>query len=297
MSNYKYTIPFFQNSKNTIQKNISSHVNKVINNSNSNFRQNANKVANRAANFANNAKNKISNLGKDVSTEVKGLSAANVFGSLILILLIILVIILIFYVINYIFADCSEKKSLWNYLIDGSFNACTGPITAPLEKPSAPLIEREILHEKEVFHIANQDYTYEQAKCKAAAYGGRLATKSEIIEAYNKGADWCTYGWSAGQTAYYPTQKCSWNKLQQGPKERRNDCGRPGVNGGFFSNPKLKFGVNVYGIKPKGKQVREKEPRCTGKEFCEMRTNYTAANKMDTDEVVGFNEDSWSQYR
>ena len=27
---------------------------------------------------------------------------------------------------------------------------------------------------KEVFHISNQDYTYNQAKCKCNAYGARL---------------------------------------------------------------------------------------------------------------------------
>ena len=38
-----------------------------------------------------------------------------------------------------------------------------------------------------------------------------------------------------GQTAYYPTQKCTWDK---------KTCGKPGINGGFFSNPYLKFGAN-----------------------------------------------------
>ena len=28
-------------------------------------------------------------------------------------------------------------------------------------------------------------------------------------------------------------------------------CGNPGINGGYFANPDLKFGVNCYGIKPK----------------------------------------------
>ena len=26
-------------------------------------------------------------------------------------------------------------------------------------------------------------------------------------------------------------------------------CGNPGINGGYFANPDLKFGVNCYGIK------------------------------------------------
>ena len=28
------------------------------------------------------------------------------------------------------------------------------------------------------------------------------------------------------------------------------ECGKPGINGGDFSDPKMKFGVNCYGVKP-----------------------------------------------
>ena len=45
--------------------------------------------------------------------------------------------------------------------------------------------ERKVLNEKEVFHISDQIYTYEEAKCKCASYNGRLATESEIVDAYN----------------------------------------------------------------------------------------------------------------
>ena len=30
----------------------------------------------------------------------------------------------------------------------------------------------------------------------------------------------------------------------------KNNCGRPGVNGGYIDNPYIKFGVNCYGKKP-----------------------------------------------
>ena len=33
-----------------------------------------------------------------------------------------------------------------------------------------------------------------------------------------------------------------------------NDCGRPGINGGYFKNKHIKFGVNCYGVKPKAKK-------------------------------------------
>ncbi len=146
----------------------------------------------------------------------------------------------------------------------------------------------------EVFHIANQDYTYEQARCKCASYGARLATKEEIIDAYNKGADWCSYGWTEGQRAFYPTQKCSWDKLQTGPENMRNLCGLPGVNGGFFPNSNMKFGATCYGAKPKGQVVKPKVATCTTG-VCDRPGNEDASTRKATDDIVAFNSDQWNE--
>ena len=49
----------------------------------------------------------------------------------------------------------------------------------------------------------------------------------------------------------YPTQYSEWKKRQEGKgtADQKNECGRPGINGGYFDNPHLKFGVNCYGVK------------------------------------------------
>jgi hypothetical protein len=53
--------------------------------------------------------------------------------------------------------------------------------------------------------------------------------------------------------ALYPTQKETWERLQQEVDPgKRTFCGRPGVNGGYF-DPATKFGVNCFGFKPEGK--------------------------------------------
>ena len=31
----------------------------------------------------------------------------------------------------------------------------------------------------------------------------------------------------------------------------KNDCGRPGINGGYIANPNVRFGINCFGHKPK----------------------------------------------
>ncbi len=257
---HRYTIPEFKNSK----------------------ASNNNKES--LANILNFNKNKAKNITKSLVGDFQ-------FYHIILVILILLVLILIGIVLNYLLADCYQKKPFGQYLIDMTFDPCLTK-----DHPKTTFVEREIKDEEEVFHISNQDYTYNQAKCKCKAYGGRLATKDEIIKAYNKGADWCTYGWSEGQTAYYPTQKCTWDKMQKGDPKHRYDCGLPGVNGGFFSNPELKFGINCYGVRPKGEIVKEKAPICKGKEFCEMKNNYNASHKLDTDKVAPFSQNQWSQW-
>ena len=49
------------------------------------------------------------------------------------------------------------------------------------------------------------------------------------------------------------SRKMLYDKLQNGPKRLRNSCGSPGLNGGHFANPNLKFGVNCFGVKFPGK--------------------------------------------
>jgi hypothetical protein len=107
---------------------------------------------------------------------------------------------------------------------------------------------------EEVFNVSNNIYTYDDAPNVCSALGARLASYEEVEDAYNKGADWCTYGWSQNQMGFFPTQKETWQKLQSN-NAMKNSCGRPGVNGGYMPNNKMKLGVNCYGIKPKASDL------------------------------------------
>jgi hypothetical protein len=88
--------------------------------------------------------------------------------------------------------------------------------------------------------------------CKAL--GAELATYDQVKQAWQQGADWCNYGWVKGQMAVYPTQKSTYEELQEGPEDQKGVCGKPGLNGGFFDNPELKFGVTCVGKKPSQSQ-------------------------------------------
>jgi hypothetical protein len=124
-------------------------------------------------------------------------------------------------------------------------------ITQPIGDATSSLSGATLVG-SEVFHIADNRFTYDDAAAVCAAYDSQLATLEQILEAYNHGAEWCGYGWSAGGMALYPTQKGTWDALQQeSDQSKRTACGRPGVNGGYF-DPTSKFGVNCYGIKPQG---------------------------------------------
>lgn len=121
-------------------------------------------------------------------------------------------------------------------------------------QPSAPNEDiapvPEIKIKEQVYHIPGNEYTYDNASALCQAYGGRLATYSEVENSYKNGGEWCSYGWSDRQLALFPTQKDTWNYLQK-VEGHENDCGRAGINGGYIANPNVRFGANCYGYKPK----------------------------------------------
>lgn len=125
---------------------------------------------------------------------------------------------------------------------------------SPSEMPLLPEIPTDasklLPAKKEVFNVAENKYTYSDAEPLCKALGAELATYDQVKESWKKGADWCNYGWVKGQSAIYPTQQATYDKLQNGPEEQRMACGTPGINGGHFDNPELRFGVNCYGTKP-----------------------------------------------
>ena len=170
--------------------------------------------------------------------------------------------------------------------------------------PNCPVPPSEIKEgSKEVFNVSNNLYTYDDAQAICKAYGARLANYEEIEEAYEAGAEWCNYGWSEGQMAYFPTQKKTWDSLQKDPATKHN-CGRPGINGGFINNPYIKFGVNCYGVKP---PPNELEKNIMNANKAKPDASCPAAPKPDPnvekwkqqlDSLVinSYNNADWSQY-
>jgi hypothetical protein len=150
---------------------------------------------------------------------------------------------------------------LWTKLTDSSSSSSSSSSPPPPSEPhsnpdstSYPLDTSAVANilpgRKEVFNIATNKYKYSDAEPLCKAFGAELATYDQVKEAWKKGADWCNYGWVKGQSAIYPTQETTYNKLQNGPEDQRMSCGITGINGGYFDNPDMQFGVNCYGSKP-----------------------------------------------
>ena len=147
----------------------------------------------------------------------------------------------------------------------------------------------------EVFNVSNNLYTYDDAKNVCSSYGARLATYDEIEHAYNKGGEWCNYGWSDGQMAFFPTQKDTWSVLQRN-KAHANDCGRPGVNGGYMANPYIKFGVNCYGKKPVASDADMARMKAKKTSLTPAAKDADTAKGWKDATISSFNKDKWSAY-
>ena len=314
--------------------NFKKSMKNMIYSNKSNFSKNSNSNSNSNITTSNSNifKTKQFNSSKNINNTLKKNIPDNEFITVILWVLLFVIVIIICYLTvmtaKYLSTKCIKKRSWFSYVFRFSYmDICIapkvplpGPVppvvnnihlmkpgTAPPQMPaippniptiksSQPELKKEesslpLFGKKEVFHIANQDYTYEQAKCKCKSYNSELATYSQLVDAFNSGAEWCTYGWSSGQKAYYPTQKCNWEK--KSPEEKLK-CGNPGLNGGFFADPYLKFGVNCYGKKPKGKVSQLNFPVCPSQSYCALPQNFGASNRLESDEISPFNSQKWN---
>lgn len=181
--------------------------------------------------------------------------------------LVIFLIIFSFYYRQFMNAmdNLSDKLNVW---LTGygsppetkQENIPVAPPTPPQDEATkertgmSSVVEKILPPAKEVFSISKNNYSYYDAAPLCKALGAELATYEQVKSAWQDGADWCNYGWVKGQMAVYPTQKGTYEELQQGPEDQKGACGKPGLNGGFFDNPELKFGVTCVGKRPSQSQ-------------------------------------------
>lgn len=215
-------------------------------------------------------------------------------GSFLSLLIILLLAGTIFYVLNLMgIFTVSVKDST----LDIGFRE-----SAPAPAPTKQVLSDNIggvstpIQKKEVFYVSGNHYTYDEAPAVCAAYESELASYDQVMEAYSGGAEWCGYGWTQGGMALFPTQQATWEMLiQEADTTKRTQCGRPGVNGGYF-DPNTKFGVNCYGVKPgdKGNKYPTPIPGTDPNDFNNMVNKFKSMiNRMS---VSPFNRSGWSEW-
>lgn len=190
-------------------------------------------------------------------------------------------------------------KYFYNIDIFVNFNDALNELDVDIvektKESSLPILPKII---DEVFNIPGNKYTYEEAETLCKAYGADLASYSQLENAYKDGGEWCNYGWSKDQLALFPTQKSTYDKLQT-VKGHENDCGRPGINGGYMANPNNRYGVNCYGKKP---AITDTE-----KKLMEINKNYPPETELDSEVnkwkneidkilISPFNSKSWYKF-
>lgn len=236
-----------------------------------------------------------SSLGNNNSFSLGNESSSNGENNIISVIIIsILVILILVNAFQYFFSI-----NVTAY-INGLFTPKTEVDIVVDQTSYQPSTVPEIKFRKQVFNVPGNYYNYENAKAVCNAYGANLATYKQIEDAYDKGAEWCNYGWSQDQMALFPTQQQTYDKLQT-IDGHNHDCGRPGINGGYIANPEVKFGVNCFGYKPKIDKEEEDLMKTsspypeTEKDLAfQKRVDYWK-NNIDDILVSPFNNNKWSE--
>lgn len=189
-------------------------------------------------------------IGENVD-DSSGSSYTKIIGIILLCIFILLIIINAFQYFLGINIITSIKNTFTNHPeidIDIYKNA---PSNTPPQEEQIYQENEEVAYtnKPQVFNIPDNIYNYQDAKAVCSAFNSKLATYEQMEEYYNDGGEFCNYGWSDGQMALFPTQNSTYKTLSKIPGHK-HDCGRPGINGGYISNPLVRFGANCYGYKP-----------------------------------------------
>jgi hypothetical protein len=238
-----------------------------------------------------------------MTTETKPISISLIESKLWILLISIIFVDVIDYLFDIKLVDIIIEtiRKLWDTSISPEMTQLNNEVDIPIE------IEKPVINPKEkneVFNISNNLYTYDDAQAICKSYNARLAKYEEVEESYNDGGEWCNYGWSDSQMILFPTQKSTWDKLQQ-TKDKKNDCGRPGINGGFIANPNIEFGVNCFGVKPDAKKNdvtlmesknNQNIPKSKEDIVLDAKVKFWKENSEKLLTVSSFNGNKWNEF-
>jgi hypothetical protein len=153
-------------------------------------------------------------------------------------------------------------------------------------------IEMNDQQKKEVYLVNNNIFSKSEVPkvCKAL-FNGTAATKEQLNESYNNGANWCNYGWDNDGEAYYPLQDDTNNSSCEGSK---------GLNGGKMPTGDIKLGALCYGVKPEDCKYSNLTKIKQDSSFSEgdliMLENYRKKLANGGIKITPFNNNAWSRW-
>ena len=204
----------------------------------------------------------------------------------------LIVVVIIYYVYTYTSKSVDTTKTTTAVVDNEKLDARN----EALKREEDEMYQTSVRGPSQVFNVADNLFSYDDAEAVCQAYGAELADYTQMVDAYKKGANWCNYGWTKGQLALFPIQPEYWAKIQDTDDEtKKGACGVPGINGGYFENKNLQFGVNCYGPKraPKGEE-RIKSVFVSDKEREIQQKVLNFQKQLGNFKLTPFNEDRWS---
>jgi hypothetical protein len=262
------------------------------------------------------------NIGKNIATNVGAATTAATdflsgWAGILIVLVALIVLFAIYYQTIGYYIQIGWDKLKWSHDrgervdidVPGPIDATLRPATQPTNGGSSisdsisgaiSTLESDVeaalgsAGGKQVFNVSRNLYTFAEAEPLCRAFGAELATYDQVKDAYERGADWCNYGWVKGQLAVYPTQKDTYEKLQHGPEDQRMTCGLPGVNGGYFPNAEQRFGVNCYGPRPVESALDERMQMQAATDTAYDREVSRFRAEIDSIAVSPWNPKQWS---
>lgn len=204
----------------------------------------------------------------------------------------LIVVVIIYYVYTYTSKSIETTKTIPSVVDTNKMKARE----EALKKEKDEMYQTDKEGSSQVFNVADNLFNYDDAEAVCRAYGAELADYTQMVDAYKKGANWCNYGWTKGQLALFPIQPEYWSKIQDTDDEsKKGACGVPGINGGYFENTNLQFGVNCYGPKrvPRGEE-RIKNIFVSDKEREIQQKVLNFQKQLGNFKLTPFNENEWS---
>ena len=153
-------------------------------------------------------------------------------------------------------------------------------------------VEVKTDEKKEVFLVSNNIFSKsDSSKVCKGIFNSDGATKEQINDSFNNGANWCNYGWTSDGEAYYPLQN----------ETNNTTCkGSIGLNGGIMADNNYSLGVLCYGVKPDEKNYTDltkiKRDSVLSDADQKLLENYRKKLENGAIKIAPFNDKSWSRY-